>query len=394
MSCYNNFSEDRNLDVTGSKEVLIERLAQSDIQNTSDDRMLFIDANGERFSIDLKYLKGLSLVDEMLSSSLDGENIIYLRTTRFIFMLMAAEILKGNLSEKEKLELKETTAFFGNDKFSRIVDGKVISELKSVELYRQKPNLSSLDFYERQGVLIEAIVAKDTKMLDGIFIAEFKALLQKDPYMFMTTETYWIYKEYTAYNDEYTKLIVLPYRMEKACYIIYEKPFFNRNDTVRDLICTKASKLILRKWISIGKPNRPDYVSLLVHYDLMDLLQEMIELGFDVNCIDSNGENALILESKQYGNIEKTLVKLLDIGVDPSVIDKKGRSFMHYYIDSIPSYFEGDPPPFSFDILKPHKSKIIPLFYRSDINDAIDRKPLLERRYAIRHSIWKFIKSS
>lgn len=401
----------KGLPTTGRKADLIERLTQTPVLNNEEELVYFIDKNGEEFSIPYRYIRGLNLVEELRESGLEGKLEIPIKTSKILFFISLGPTFLKNLATEELEEYVQNLDFFGTRTYSHIENDRIVSEPLSEVLYKKRVPIENLsgDPYELQGVLLEAVKAKDTDFLDknNIFVNEFRALLQKNPYLFANPDDYWIYERYTESTIEVVNpdpdKILLPIDMIVATNIVFDEKDEMYGELL-ELSETGADKLFIDLWVKQGKVYKDDvgdlYAVILMNNGHSNLVKKMVELGLDINEKD-RGQTALIgVAQNSHNNFNgQRVVDLLDLGADPSVIDRRRHSFMYYYISSIPVYtFNNlnDEPDFHpledyFTILEPYKSVIIPLLQRSDITEAIrghgDDAPL------VRQAIDNFINS-
>lgn len=344
----------------------------------------FVDVDGEEFSIPYRYVKGVNLIEELKESGLDGKLEISLPISKIMFFISLGPIFLKNLSSDELEKYIQNLDFLGVRNYSRVVDNHIVSETISETMYKKQVpvEILSRDPFELQGVLLEAVKAKDVDLLDkdNIFVNEFRVLLQKNPYMFANSDDYWIYERYVessvrAEVPDFSK-ISLPMDINLATEIVFDESSDKYHDMF-ELSQSGATKLFLDLW-ERNKTSATEYgieyADLFIEGDDIETLKKMIDLGLNINEQNKFGETALIRIAKNelqdfHG---QRIVELLKLGADPAVIDRQDHSFMFYYISNIP-IGEEDVHPLTdyFTVLEPYKSQILPLLRRPEIAHAI-----------------------
>lgn len=339
----------------------------------------FIDVNGEGFGVDYEYLRGIPVIDGL--QNLEGETEIQLKTTKFLFMITVAQNIVNNLAQEETDQVKELTDFLGIDNYSRFEGDEIISELSSIKTYRKHLSLDELRELspeEYRGVLLEAIFVKDTDLLDQTFVEEFKDLLKINPYLFVHTNTYWVYENYA---DE----IKVNENLKVVVKIMFDSYF---DDKLGEILGLRPnSQLIYLLWKDLGKQSYDGslVVDILNTYDdeeAKSLIKRMIDSGLDINDVNERNENCLIQLANDgiYG-----LDVLLDLGADPNQIDIKGHSFLYYLIKEVNSFHymfeERDVNDKLWNGLQSHKSRLTSIANRSDIQHALSKKERLSKDF-------------
>lgn len=247
----------------------------------------------------------------------------------------------------------------------------------------------------RKKSLIKAIEENDLEYVDNYFVDEFQYELARDPYLFLTPETYWVYEytyHYPTTDSDYGQMseveedkIGLPVEMVTISNVLFDETSDEYGELMLLFDPSVDESVILYGWNKFDRKAYNDegifYSILLIENGMVGVLETLIENGLDINAINESDESALIQAAKNPDGVYNgTLVAtLLRLGADVSYFAESiGRvttgkkSFLYHYITNIPEEtFDKNssarPLEDYFTVLYPYWEELIPLLDREDI---------------------------
>lgn len=402
----------RGLSTTGVKAVLVKRLYDNWNKTPkpvtkSDNDAVFVLSNDREFTLDKNLLKGIPVIDELLESDLAGELVIdapnVVGDDMLSLILALGPVLIKNFPKERLDKVLQIRDYLGIDLYTRLINNDVVSGINSVQLYQSHPNLETLSPEELRGVLLEAILAEDTELLDKIFIKEFGEELKKNPYLFMTPKTWWIYERYTTdevevddYPEETEGKIILPYNTKEAADILYNKKSYYYRQLAH-LTSSDHLDLFFREWVEMGKPSIDPSGDFYINYFVgwyddestkgFEFAKKLVDNGLNINATRYD-QTALIhaMESpKRIYNASEIIRHLIDLGVDPNRRDINGHTFLYYYIkrlgDDLPIMDAELREEYTEQIngLIPLRARLRPILLSLDIDTLISSYPPTRR---------------
>lgn len=107
-------------------------------------------------------------------------------------------------------------------------------------------------------------------------------------------------------------------------------------DTPFELV-REVLDFLLENGASISAENRKPLVHIIISGDQVDFLTFFISRGLDLNAVDNIGRTALMISVTQ--GVDPMYADLLVAGSNVTIVDNKGKSVLHYFLDTPSNYW-------------------------------------------------------